>query len=121
MQRRMARTLVPHWPSENPKVAATFEQVMENIDIVLTEGARLTTLINNLLDLEKIEAGKMSRDFAPVIPSELLSQAGDATASLHGSKDFHFETDAQPGLPAVRADRGKHGRACDRARVCKEG
>src|SRR3546814_7034022 len=74
---------------------------------VLAEGARLTTLINNLLDLEKIEAGKMSWDFAPVIPSELLSQAGDATASLHGSKDFHFETDVQPGLPAVRADRGK--------------
>src|SRR3546814_13999795 len=60
MQRRLARTLVPHLPSENPKVAATVEQVMENIDIILAEGARLTTLINNLLDLEKLEAGKMS-------------------------------------------------------------
>lgn len=107
MQRRLTRTLVPHLPLGNPKVAATVEQVMENVDIILAEGARLTTLINNLLDLEKIEAGKMSWDFAPVIPSELLSQAGDATASLHGSKDFRFETDVQPGLPEVRADRDK--------------
>src|SRR3546814_8849852 len=37
----------------------------------------------------------------------LLAQAGDATASLHGSKDLRFETDVQPGLPAVRADRDK--------------
>src|SRR3546814_20956859 len=29
MQRRLDRTLVPHLPSETPKVAATVEQVME--------------------------------------------------------------------------------------------
>src|SRR3546814_8766134 len=86
MQRRLARTLVPHLTSEHPKVAATVEQVMENIDIILAEGARLTTLINNRLDKEKIEAGKMSWDFAPVIPSELLAQAGDATASLRSEE-----------------------------------
>src|SRR3546814_8335568 len=62
LQLRLSRTLVPHLPSANPKMAATVEQVMENIAIILAAGARLTPLINTLLDLEMIEAGKMSCD-----------------------------------------------------------
>src|SRR3546814_17452762 len=60
IQRRLARTVIPNVASDDPKVATAVSQVTENIDIILTEGARLTTLINNLLDLEKIEAGEMS-------------------------------------------------------------
>lgn len=107
IQRRLARSIIPGLKSDDPKVANAVTQVNENIDIILTEGARLTTLINNLLDLEKIEAGEMSWNKAPVHPANLLTQAGDATASLLEGKDLAFEVDIEPDLPAVDADRDR--------------
>ena len=107
IQRRLARTIVPSVTSRDPKVVNAVQQVVENIDIILEEGSRLTTLINNLLDLEKIEAGEMSWNIGPVNPADLLAQAGNATASLHEAKGLHFETDIDPGLPTVQADRDR--------------
>jgi signal transduction histidine kinase len=107
IQRRLSRAILPNVRSDDPKVASAVGQVSENIDIILAEGARLTTLINNLLDLEKIEAGEMTWNMQPVDPAMLLTQAGDATASLHQAKGLRFELDAAPDLPAVRADRDR--------------
>lgn len=107
IQRRLARTIVPSLTSRDPKVVNAVQQVTENIDIILEEGARLTTLINNLLDLEKIEAGEMSWNIGPVNPADLLAQAGNATASLHQAKALQFETDIDPDLPTVQADRDR--------------
>jgi adenylate cyclase len=107
IQRRLGRAIVPNVKSDDPKVAAAVTQVSENIDIILLEGARLTTLINNLLDLEKIEAGEMTWNIQSLDPAELLSQAGDATAALHEAKGLRFALDAQPKLPLVLADRDK--------------
>ncbi|HEX2257137.1 MAG TPA: ATP-binding protein [Afifellaceae bacterium] len=107
IQRRLARVIVPSVASDDTKVAAAVGQVTENIDIILAEGARLTTLINNLLDLEKIEAGEMSWNTAAVDPADLIAQAGDATASLYQAAGLRFETDVHPNLPAVQADRDR--------------
>jgi signal transduction histidine kinase len=107
IQRRLGRAILPNIKSGDPKVATAVTQVSENIEIILAEGARLTALINNLLDLEKIEAGEMTWNIQSVDPAELLSQAGDATASLHQAKNLRFEVEIQPGLPSVLADRDR--------------
>lgn len=107
IQRQLARSIIPNVSMDAPKVPTALKQVTENIDIILVEGARLTTLINNLLDLEKIEAGEMSWNISAVPPADLLSQAGDATASLRESKDIRFDIEMEPGLPAVQADRDR--------------
>jgi signal transduction histidine kinase len=107
IQRRLLRTVIPNVRSEDPKIASAVQQVSENIEIILTEGARLTTLINNLLDLEKIEAGEMSWNIAAVQPADLLAQAGNATSSLHEAKGLRFELDIPADLPAVRGDRDR--------------
>lgn len=106
-QRRLARVIVPNSALDDPKVAAAVGQVTENIGIILAEGARLTTLINNLLDLEKIEAGEMSWNIVAVDPADLIAQAGDATAYLHKGTGLRFETDVRADLPAVQADRDR--------------
>jgi len=107
IQRQLARAIIPSVSIDDPKVPPAIKNVRENIEIILTEGARLTTLINNLLDLEKIEAGEMSWQISAVKPGELLSQAGDATSSLREVKDVRFDTEVNPDLPAVQADRDR--------------
>ena len=83
------------------------QQVDENLEIILSEGQRLTTLINNLLDLEKIEAGKMEWHFQPVSIGDTIRHAAAATASLFEDKSLSLVLDIPPNLPMVRGDPDK--------------
>jgi signal transduction histidine kinase len=83
------------------------QQVDENLEIILSEGQRLTTLINNLLDLEKIEAGKMEWHFQPVSIGDTIRHAAAASASLFDGKPLSLVLDIPPALPMVRGDPDK--------------
>lgn len=107
VQKRLEERIFPFLPQEDDKLQHTKQQIDENLDIILEEGQRLTTLINNLLDLEKIEAGKMEWRLEPVEIAEVITQAAAATASLFEGKDIALSRDVPLGLPQVCADRDK--------------
>jgi signal transduction histidine kinase len=81
--------------------------VEENLGIILAEGQRLTTLINNVLDLEKIEAGKMDWHLEPLAIAEVINQATAATASLFDQKGLSLIEELSDNLPQVSGDRDK--------------
>ncbi|MCM5570423.1 ATP-binding protein [Burkholderiaceae bacterium FT117] len=105
IQRRLERTIRPASQSGPASLGPAVEEVSEHIGIILAEGERLTSLINNLLDLEKIEAGEMRWEIGPVDASEVLSQAVAATSSLLAAKGLSCRVDADGDVGAVRADR----------------
>jgi len=94
-------------PKGDERLQHAQAQIEENLRIILTEGQRLTELINALLDLEKIEAGKMEWDFRPLQISEVIAQAVSATASLLIEKKLALEQKVPAELPLVRGDRDK--------------
>ena len=75
--------------------------------MVISEGERLTNLINDVLDLAKIEAGKMEWNMEPVQISEVVERAIAATSSLFDQKNLKLERKIQDGLPDVSGDRDK--------------
>jgi signal transduction histidine kinase len=77
----------------DPKLDRAARQIRENLDIMAIEGERLTAMINDVLDLQKIEAGRMEFRREPVPVVEVVDQAMAAVAAL-------FETTA---LTLVRA------------------
>ncbi len=82
------------------------ETQTEFLQIINKESDRLTRLINNLLDLSRIEAGRMKWDLEPVDMHEVVTTA---TMSLRGSaekKGLIFEAMAEENLP-VTGDRDK--------------
>ncbi|MDQ2942046.1 MAG: ATP-binding protein [Candidatus Dormibacteraeota bacterium] len=73
----------------------------EYLGVMLQEGLRLTSLINDFLDLRRIEGGHQTMRFAPADLSALIKRAIDLTSDSAGSP---IETRLPNDLPLVRVD-----------------
>jgi signal transduction histidine kinase len=104
VQKRLEERLAPQLGDADPKLQRTVSQVEENLEIILDESQRLMTMINDLLDLEKIEAGRMEWALRPMGVGEVVRQAASATSSLFEGKDLRFVVDVQADLPWVNGD-----------------
>ena len=83
-------------------------QVTENLGIIVEEGDRLTTLINDTLDLAKIEAGRMEWRAEEVEIGDVIGRATGATAALlTDDAGPRLEVEIAPDLPAVIGDRDR--------------
>jgi signal transduction histidine kinase len=77
----------------------------ENLEIIVAEGERLTCMINDLLDLAKIESGTVQWRDQPVNAAELVRKVGDAVAGLfERNPSVQFIKRVSPRLPPVAAD-----------------
>ena len=75
---------------EDRKVQQAKRQVIENLEIVVSEGERLTKLIDDVLDLAKIEAGKFTWNMTSISVKDVIGRAVAATASLFEAKKLEL-------------------------------
>jgi signal transduction histidine kinase len=73
--------------------------------IMINEIQRLSRLINQVLDFQKIESGKMSWQVGPVDMIELIKDAVAATRQLVTEKDLNLSLDLPGQAPALVGDR----------------
>ncbi len=71
---------------------------------IVDETERLTRLINQVLDLAKLEAGGVEWHLAPVDLREVVTAATTASAQLFRERDVALELDLPTTLPDVTAD-----------------
>jgi len=107
IRRRLEERLFPMISEDDRKVAQAKKQVIENLDVVVSEGERLTKLIDDVLDLAKIEAGKFTWNMASTAISEVIDRATSATASLFESKKLTLVRKVEPSLPAITGDQDR--------------
>ncbi|HXU38857.1 MAG TPA: histidine kinase dimerization/phospho-acceptor domain-containing protein, partial [Blastocatellia bacterium] len=67
----------------------------------------LLELINNVLDLSKIEAGRMDVYSEPADPADLIERALAVVESLKETRPIKLSYHVDDGLPAMRTDRTK--------------
>jgi Na+/proline symporter/nitrogen-specific signal transduction histidine kinase len=88
---------------DNPEIPAA--QRKEFLGIITKESERLTRLINQVLDLAKIEAGQFDWRIAPVEPKETIDDAVAAVGQIFKDKSVELVAEVPVHLPPVMADR----------------
>ncbi len=107
IRKRLEDKIFPNVKIEDQKIKRTMKQVSENLEVVVSEGERLTTLINDVLDLAKIESGRMEWQLKPTFLQDVISRAISATASLFETKELSLVKSVPTDLPVVNADSDK--------------
>jgi Na+/proline symporter/signal transduction histidine kinase len=77
------------------------------LGIVVAESERLTRLIDDLLDLSRIESGRMHWTASPCAADEVVKDALAATVNLFREKEIAVAVDLGPDLAPVIADRDR--------------
>jgi signal transduction histidine kinase len=88
----------------DPKLERAVRQIGENLAIMAAEGERLTAMINDVLDLQKIEAGRMEFRREPVDLLAVVDQSIAATSALVATTGLELVRDAPAAVPPVVGD-----------------
>lgn len=78
------------------------EKQQEFLTIIYSEAVRLRNLINDFLDMQRLQSGRLVFDFAPLDVAALLSEA--TAPFMHVEGKHPMRLDVEGGLPFVRAD-----------------
>jgi signal transduction histidine kinase len=83
------------------------EEQRQCLDDILTSGQHLLGLINDVLDLSKVEAGKMELRLTNIALAEVVESLTSAMVPVLAQRKQSLNVDLEPGLPPVHADEGK--------------
>ncbi len=85
--------------------AVTPDQLRDYVTTIRRNGEHLLTIINDILDLSKIEAGKLVIERTGCSPGAILRDAADLVSPRVKEKGITLRTEALPGTPdAIVAD-----------------
>jgi len=93
------------------EILLTYEEDRETqkefLNIIKEESDRLTRLINDFLDLSKIEAGRMQWETAELSVAEVIKTAINATQALAAQANLEVKVKISPKLPPVMYDKDR--------------
>ena len=107
IKKRLEEVIFPVIDDGEARVSRAASQVRQNLDIIISEGERLTNLINDVLDIAKIEAGRVEWKDEDVDIAEVFRRAAVTTSSLFQSKGLYLEGEVEGGGLIVRGDRDR--------------
>jgi signal transduction histidine kinase len=83
------------------------EKQRENLDKVLISANHLLELINDVLDLSKIEAGRLDLEMAEIALPPIASESVEILESIAEAKSVRLLVHIEPDVPLVVADGAK--------------
>ena len=107
VREKLEADIFPLLADSDRKVQKTIRRLNENLNIIVAEAERLTALINDVLDIAKMESGKIEWDLKPIDLADTVNRALTATASLFEGTSLALFRDIATDLPPVIADRDR--------------
>jgi PAS domain S-box-containing protein len=87
--------------------AGPSESQAATLDTITRSTRRMDRLIQDILDVSRVEAGWLPMDPAPLDPVALLAEAVDGVKALARERGIELVREAAGPLPHVRADQGR--------------
>lgn len=101
---KLEKRILPNIDLKDRKIQRAAETIGRDLSIIISEGDRLATLINNLLNLSKIESGKMDWRKEIVDISKLIEQSLLVTMPILEKKGLAIHVDIAADLPKISGD-----------------
>ena len=107
IQKMFEQELVPRINESDRRGYWAVERITENFKIIIGEGERLTRLINDVLDIAKMESGKSEWSRNEVSFQEIIDTAVSGMQTLSLQKNLPIQVKVQDRLPVVTVDRDR--------------
>lgn len=85
------------------------DMARSQVETIQRAATRAGALIRDLLDLTRIESGRLTLDPAHTAPAELVADALEETRPLARDKDVQIGADVASGMPSLMVDRSRMG------------
>jgi len=102
--RSFDRDVLPLLPDDTPDLVKSIQRITDNLRIILVEGERLTHLINDVLDIAKLESGKVEWRDEPLDVTHMVDQALQGVRQVATAKGLALRVSMAKGLPLLLAD-----------------
>ena len=107
ISKRFHKTFLPNLDQSQKKVQRDTGRMEEEIEIIIQEGERLTRLINELLDLAKIESGRFEWKMKELSLHEIVQSGIHAASSLFEQKGLEVQINTYGDDFQVQGDQDK--------------
>ena len=89
---------------KDDRIGALNEEQTDLVKTVEGNTRRLLNMVNDILDVSKIETGNLKLDFQQVTAGEIVERAVDNVQSLYREKGVHIEQTIENDLPTLLID-----------------
>lgn len=107
VKRKFEKSIVTILDVEGEKNKNNVDKIRRNLDIILSEGERLSSLINDLLDISRLEEGKNRLNMGVIDIGEIINKVITLTNPIIRDKLIQVVLSITESLPNIMADRDK--------------
>lgn len=101
---RTPLTTILSWAQMLRRGKLSEKQIKHGIEVVEQSALAQGQLIDDLLDISRIQAGKLRLSIQKIDPRKVISAAVDSVQNLAGAKSIQIETSVDPSVETVLAD-----------------
>ena len=107
VKRKFEGAIVEELDLTSEKNKGAVIKIIRNLNIILSEGERLSSLINDLLDISRLEAGKENLNMREIDIEEIITQVITLTNPIIRDKSLQVIQSIREPLPKIMADKDK--------------
>jgi PAS domain S-box-containing protein len=107
ISQRLEDVIFPNVRTEDSKVMMSTKKVKSGLHTITLEGERLTNLINDLLDITKIENGTVEWQVESTSLAKVIERATALTSSTFEQYGIELISNIEDGLPEVMGNKNR--------------